>query len=136
MIEQTNLTAVKRIYDAFGRGDITAILGLMDPQSELIFEGPRSIPWAGTWNGVDGWTRFFAAVGANAEDVTLSMQTFMTHEDRVAAFGRYRARVKSTNKTIDSPLIHLWTLKNGKVTACLEYTNTAAEAMAFVASGA
>jgi ketosteroid isomerase-like protein len=44
--------------------------------------------------------------------------------------GRYQARVKLTGKQIDSPLVHLWTIRNGKVVRCQELTDTATEAAA------
>jgi ketosteroid isomerase-like protein len=107
MSEQANLTAVKSIYDAFSRGDIAAILGVMAPESELIFEGPPSLPWAGTWKGVDGWTRFFQAVAANAEDVNVSIQTFMTHEDRrrVRALPGAREEHEKDDRLAARPLV-------------------------------
>ena len=130
MSQQDNLAVIMGIYEAFRRGDIPAILGTIDPQGDLHFEGPSTIPWAGLRRGIDGWTKFFQAVGENLDQVTLTMEPFAVQGDNVVVAGRYQGRVKSTGKRIDSPLVHLWTLRNGKVMRCLELTNTAAEAAA------
>jgi ketosteroid isomerase-like protein len=133
MSQPTNLDVILGIYESFRRGDIPAILSTIDPQGDLHFEGSSAIPWTGLWRGIDGWTRFFQAVGENLDEVTLAMEPFAVQGDNVVVAGRYQGRVKSTGKRIDSPLVHLWTLRNGKVVRCVEVTNTAAEAAACTA---
>jgi uncharacterized protein len=130
-MSQPNVDVIEKIYADFSRGDIPGVIGAMDPQSELIYEGPSTIPWAGNRRGIEGWGKFFEAVGANLDGVALTtMEIFAAQGDNVVASGRYRATVKKTGKQIDSPLVHLWTVRNGKVVRCLEVTNTAAEAAA------
>lgn len=133
MSDQANVALVLRVYDEFGRGDIAAVLTHLDPQADLNFEGPSTIPWAGNWHGREGWAKFFQAVGENLDDLTLTMEPFAVKGDNVVAAGRYQARVKLTGKRIDSPLVHLWTIRNGMVARCQELTNTAAEAAACTA---
>ena len=75
---------------------------------------------------------YFQAVGNSLDDVTFAetMRPFAVQDDRIVFSGRYVARVKSTGKRIDSPLVHLWTVRDGKVVRCHELTNTALEAAA------
>jgi len=133
MSEQANVLLIEELYAAFGRGDAVAVLNLLDPQADLEFEGPSTIPWAGNWHGRDGWAKFFQTLGENADEVTLKMEPFAAQGDHVVTIGRYRARVKATGQRIDSPLAHLWTIRNGMVLRCLELTNTATEAAACTA---
>jgi ketosteroid isomerase-like protein len=130
--DQANVAVVTSIYDAFSKGDIAGILNYLDPQAELIFEGSPAVPWSGNRRGHDGWLAFFQAVGQNLNGVTFTeaMQPFAVQADHVVFAGRYGGRVKATGTEIDSPLVHLWTLRNGKVVRCLEMTNTAAEVVA------
>jgi ketosteroid isomerase-like protein len=130
MTAQTNVEVIQGIYAAFGRGDVAAILGVMDPQAELIFEAAEAIPWSGHFKGRDGWGSFFQAVGTSLDEVALQMTPFAVQGDNVVVAGRYQGRVKRTGKRIDSPLVHLWTVRNGLVVRCQEMTNTAAEAAA------
>ncbi|MFN7924737.1 MAG: nuclear transport factor 2 family protein [Bryobacteraceae bacterium] len=132
-MSETNVQVIRDVYAAFNRGDITAVMSLIDPNGSLVFEGPASVPWTGTYNGADGWGMFFQAVGMSLEGTTVEMEPFAAQGDRVVAAGRYRGKVKATGKAIDSPLVHLWTLSGGKIVACVEMTNTAAEAVACTA---
>ena len=130
MTDQSSVAIVVSIYDAFRRGDIAAIINLLDDHAELVFEGSSSIPWSGNREGRDGWGSFFQLVGENLDDIKLTMAPFAAEGDRVVAAGRYQALVRRTGKRIDSPLVHLWTVRNQKVVRCQELTNTAAEAAA------
>jgi uncharacterized protein len=136
MSEQVNVRLIQELYDAFSRGAIEAVLNLIDPAADLDFEGPDAIPWAGSWHGQEGWTEFFQTLGASADEITLSMAPFAAQGDNVVTVGRYQARVKRTGQRIDSPLVHLWTIRNGMVVKCRELTNTAAEAAACTARAA
>jgi len=133
MSEQTNVRLIEELYAAFSRGDIVAVLNFLDPQVVLDFEGPHSIPWAGNWHGREGWAKFFQTLGENADEIALKMEPFAAQGDNVVTVGRYQARVKSTGQRIDSPLVHLWTIRNGMVVKCQELTNSATEAAACTA---
>jgi ketosteroid isomerase-like protein len=128
--EQANLGLVLDIYDAFRRGDVGAVLNSLDPQADLDFEGPKTIPWAGSWHGREGWASFFQTLGENVDEINVQMEPFAVQGDKVVTAGRWQARVKLTGKRIDSPLLHLWTLRDGLVKRCQEMTNSAAEASA------
>lgn len=136
MSDQANVALVLSVYDAFRRGDIAAVLNHLDPQADLNFEGPSAIPWAGYWHGREGWAKFFQTLGENLDEITLTMEPFAVQGDNVVAAGRYQARVKLTGKRIDSPLVHLWTIRNGMLVGCQELTNTATEAAACTAGAA
>ena len=134
MSQQDNVGLIQSIYEEFNRGDIPAILSHLDPQVELVFEGPSTIPWAGNRQGLDGWGQFFQTVGENFGEIGLHMEPFAAQGDNVVAAGRYWGTIKKTGKKIDSPLVHLWTIRNGRVVRCQELTNTAAEAAACTGS--
>jgi len=92
----------------------------------------RPIPWSGNRRGHDGWLAFFQAVGQHLDGVTFTeaMKPFAVQGDHVVFAGRYGGRVKATGRHIDSPLVHLWTLRSGKVVRCVEMSNTAIEVAA------
>jgi ketosteroid isomerase-like protein len=50
--------------------------------------------------------------------------------DRVVALGRYSGKFKKTGRAIDAQFAHVWTVRNGKVTAFQQYTDTAQVAAA------
>ena len=103
---------------------------------DLSYEGPSAIPWAGNWHGREGWGTFFQTLGENLDDIKVTMEPFAAQGDNVVAAGRWQGRVKQTGQRIDSPLVHLWTIRNGLVVRCQEMTNTASEAAACTAGAA
>jgi uncharacterized protein len=130
MREEANVRLIQELYDAFSRGDMGAVLNSLDPGADLIFEAPKAIPWSGNWHGHEGWSKFFETLAERADEIKLQMEPFAAQNDKVVTAGRYQATVKLTGRRIDSPLVHLWTVKDGMVVRCQELTNTAAEAAA------
>lgn len=103
MSEAVNLETIQSVYAAFGRGDIPALLALIDATVEWNNPGPREVPWAGSFRGHDGVGTFFSAIGASIDFEAFEPQAFFAQGDRVVVLGTERARVKSTGKTFDSP---------------------------------
>lgn len=136
MSDQSPKAVAMAIYDAFAKRDIPTVLNYIDPGCEFIFEGPATVPWTGHRHGIEGWTEFFGTLAANMDDLVVTMQPFAAEGDNVAVAGRYTTRVKATGKQIDSPLVHLWTVRNGRVTRLIEMANTAAEVAACTFSAA
>ena len=136
MSDQANVALVLSVYDAFNRGDIAAVLDHLDPLAELNFEGPSTIPWAGNRHGREDWAKFFQVLGENLDEIRVTMEPFAVQGENVVTAGRYQARVRLTGRRIDSPLVHLWTIRNGKVVRCQELTDTATEAAACLVGAA
>ena len=136
MSEQANVSLIMSLYDAFRRGDIATILTHLDPEAELSVEGPSAIPWAGNRRGSESWEKYFQAVSDSADEITVTMQPFAAQGDNVVAAGRVQARIKLTGKRIDTPLVHLWSLRDGRVVRCQELVDTAATLAAFTAGAA
>ena len=130
---QTGREVVDRLYECFSRGDVAGVIALIDPQGTLIFEGAPSIPWTGTFREPSGWMRFFEALTGTVEDLPVQMTPFAADGERVVYVGRYRGQVRASGRTIDSPLVHCWTVRDGLIVECLEFTNTHAEAIACAA---
>jgi uncharacterized protein len=129
--ENSNLDIIKEAYAAFGRGDIAAVLSIQAPNVELEYAGPRQIPWAGSFRGLDGAKKFFAAVEAEADIESFEPQMFTAQEDRVVVFGFEKLRSKHTGRSYESYWAHSYTLAGGKIIKFREYSDTAAVAAAF-----
>ena len=137
MNEQANVSLILSIYDAFRRGDIATILNHLDPQVEWNNEGPAAIPFAGIQHGREAVAKnFFTAIGDTMDEITLTMEPFAAQGDNVVTAGRYQARVKPTGKRVDVPLVHLWTIRNGRVVRYQNLTDTAATVAAYTSGAA
>lgn len=128
-----NTAIVDSLYKAFAAGDIPAVLAAMD--ANIVWNEAESFPYAdqnpyigpeAVLNGV------FARIGAEWEYFNLTgIQLHDMSNNQVLATLRYKGKHKTTGKEIDSQTAHLWTLKDGKITAFQQFTDTkqAAEAV-------
>jgi len=137
MNEQANVSVVLSTYDAFRRGDIAFILKNLDPQVEWKVEGAAAVPYCGIQRGREAVAKnFFVPIGETLDEITLTMEPFAAQGDNVVIAGRYQARVKSTGKRVDVPLVHLWTIRNGLVARYQGLDNSAAVAAAYTSGAA
>ena len=81
MSEQQNVDLVKKLYGAFGKGDIeTIVQNLADP---LVwrFDAPSVIPYAGEYNTPDQVKGgFFQALASTQKDHGLTAEEFIAQD--------------------------------------------------------
>jgi len=134
MNEQANTALIQRLYAAFSKGDIQTILDHLTPDVEWVFEGPAILPWAGARRGPQEVLGFFSGIATTQSGMKLTMDEFIAQGDRVASFGRYSGTVTATGKKFDSPVGHLFVVRDGKVARFINMGDTAAYAEAYQAS--
>lgn len=121
-----NLAVVDGLYQAFAKGDVPAVLAVMD--ANIVWNEAEGFLYAdqNPYIGPDAVLNgVFARIGAEWEYWNLTdIQLHEMSGNRVLATLRYKAKHKATGKTIDSQTAHLWTLKDGKITAFQQFTDT------------
>jgi len=127
----TNTQIVKSMYEAFGRGDIPALMSSIADNVEWVEHGPRSIPTAGTYRGLGEVSNFFKKVAENMEFEPFTIEKYVEQGDTVVALGSYSGRSKSLQKPFRSSWAMVFTLRGGKVTRFEEHADTAAISAAF-----
>jgi hypothetical protein len=116
---------VKALYDAFGRGDVPAVLGAFDPRIQWReaesflyadgnpYEGPQAVA-----EGV------FQRIVSDVESFAVLPERFIEAGDTIVAEGRYRGTLKRTGTLVDAQFAHVWQLRDGKVVRFQQYTDT------------
>ncbi len=125
MSEQKNTDTIKTMYAAFARGDVQAIMNSLSDDVVWSLEGPSIIPFAGMRRGKTEVMGFFTALGTTQTNQKLTIDTYIAQGDHVATVGRYAATVTATGKSFDSRVAHVFTLRDGKVTALADFADTA-----------
>jgi ketosteroid isomerase-like protein len=115
MNEQDNVRLIQKIYAAFGAGDVQTILDSVADDAQWINHGPATIPYAGSRSGKKQIREFFQAIADSTTGGKVITENFVAQADAVVATGRYTARVRDTGADIDTPIAHLFTVRNGKV---------------------
>jgi hypothetical protein len=124
-MEYRSSDVVKAIYDAFGRGDVPAVLGAFDPQirwSEA--EGyvyADGNPYIGPQAVVLG---VFQRLASDFTEFAVIPQSFIDGGDTIVVEGRYRGLMKVTGTRIDAQFAHVWQLREGKIIRFQQYTDT------------
>jgi ketosteroid isomerase-like protein len=127
-----NVKLVQSLYDAFKRGDIaTLIAGLTQNVDWQVHGRPKDFPTIGRWRGQAGAQEFFRLVGDSLEVAEFLPQDFFAAGDKVFVLGRYGWKVRKSGKPVAAEWCHVFTVKDGKVSAFREFTDTAQFAEAY-----
>ena len=128
----SNIATVQSIYEAFGQGDIPAILDKVSDDVEWeawdvdnTAQG-TGVPWMLPRRGRDDVGGFFQAVGAGLEFHSFEPRNLLEGGDQVADSIKLDATAKATGERFQDEEIHLWSFDaDGKVSAFRHYLDTA-----------
>ena len=132
MSTESNIQIVQKAYADFGRGDVPAILAVLDENVEWII--PGKLPESGTWRRPAEVLKFFQSVGATWDFQAFEPRDFIASGDQVAAVGSYTATSRSTGRQVTAQWVMIWKFRGGKVTNFQEYTDTGAAERALAAA--
>ncbi len=122
-----NVTFLKGLYDAFGRGDMPSVLGAMSP--EIKWHQAENNPYRPSgeaWVGPDAvLNNLFMRLGGEWDGFTVHPRTFHAAGDSVVVEARYTGTYKATGKSMDTQACHVWDVKDGKLTRFQQYVDTA-----------
>jgi ketosteroid isomerase-like protein len=132
MSQQDNLTLVKDIYDAVGRGDVAAILDRVSDDVDWAAEAAsKAAPWYGPRSGKDGVASFFSDLASSIEISAFNPHSFAAGEDDVHLLVDWTIRPVKTGREASMTMHHYWRLRDGKVTCFRGSEDTEQTAEAF-----
>jgi hypothetical protein len=73
---------------------------------------------------------FFQAIGNSTSGARVAPERFIAEGDTVVSLSRYTATVRTTRANIDTPVAHIFTVKDGQVASWTGFSDTAAVAAA------
>jgi uncharacterized protein len=121
-----NIAFVKSLYIAFQQRRIETIIDAVSPNVDWQTVGrAKDYPAFGPRKGRAAVEEFFGIVAENEVFSEFSPREFFCDSDRVFAFGRYAGTMKKTGRTFETEWVHVFTIRDGKVTRFREHTDTA-----------
>ena len=124
-----NVAIIKGMYEAFGRGDMPAVLGAMDPAIEWHqAEGNPYRPSGEKWIGPDAiLSNLFVRIGADWDGFNIQIKAIHDAGDTVIVELRYWGTFKATGKSADTgtQACHIWRMRDGRVIGFQQYLDTA-----------
>jgi ketosteroid isomerase-like protein len=125
-MSDTNISRIQSMYAAFGRGDVPALIAGLVPDVDWQTVGRQSdFPTLGARKGTTAVEEFFRLVAENEDFSDFTPREFYAAQDKVFVLGTYSLKLKKTGKSVSSEWVHVFTLKDGKVTRFREHTDTA-----------
>jgi ketosteroid isomerase-like protein len=125
---ESNVATVKKMYEAFGRGEIPAILPHLRSDVQWSYRTiAQEVPWYQACRGpAEVAARFFASLDA-LDFEKFEPRTFLASGDTVAVRLEIGGVYRPTGKRTATSSIHWWTFDNeGKVASYEGYEDTAA----------
>src|SRR5260370_25637928 len=117
-----NADLVRGAYAAFGRGDIAAIVALVDDQVE--WTSPRTLPEGGTFHGRDNVLKFFEGIGTAWE--TLSLEPEVVDElgpDTVVGVAHLAGTLRG-GQAADYGAVHVFEVRDNKIVRFREFVDS------------
>jgi hypothetical protein len=131
-MSNANIALVQSFYAAFGRGEVAPIIAACAPDVDWRLVGRKGdYPTFGTWAGPGGVENFFKLVAEIEDFQEFTAREFNASSDKVFVLGYYALTVKRTGRMMASEWCHVFTLRNGKVVAFREFTDTAQAVAAY-----
>ena len=122
----TSKELVRKLYDAFARGDVETVLGAMDEAIDWreAEGGPLAVgnPYIGPNAVLEG---VFGPLTRDIEGFRVEPERLVADEGDVVALGRYTGTHTPSGRDLDAQFAHHWTVRDGRVVAFQQYTDTA-----------
>ena len=117
MSAEQNVQTVRELYEAFGRGDVDAILNRVTDDVDWATDAAiESAPWYGPRHGKEGVRGFFEAIVQTGPVTEFTPISLTSNDDGdVQAFIRYGFTATATGKSAEMNLHHYWRFRDGKV---------------------
>jgi ketosteroid isomerase-like protein len=127
----SNVQTVRGFYDSVAAGDLEGALARLTP--DCAWTEMDGFPYRGTHRGPDAIREgIFARLGVDWEDFRLDVDEVIDGGDTIVGVGTYSGTWKATGRPMRARVVHVWRLRDGKVHAFEQFTDTlrVADAMA------
>jgi uncharacterized protein len=121
-----NTDLVRKLYEAFNRGDVPFVLGLMDPEinwneaDNFIYADGN--PYIGPNAVLQG---VIMRLGTEWEGFSVSAGEIFDAGETVIAAGHYSGKCRKTSRGVRAQFAHFFTFRDGKLVKFQQYTDTA-----------
>jgi ketosteroid isomerase-like protein len=114
---------LKGLYAAFGRGDVPAVLGGW--ADDIEWNEAEGMPYGGVYRGGDAVVQnVFGPIATDVEGFAVTPEEFVGSGETVAVVVRYTGTGKVTGKSLDVPVVHVWDIRDGKITRFRQFIDT------------
>lgn len=115
-VSDPKIETIQRVYEAFGRADLEAILAEVADDVDWSAEAAgRSAPWYGPHRGKDGVARFVQELASSVAISDFTPLSFTSNETDVMATVRFACTALATGRPASETLHHWFRFAGGKI---------------------
>ena len=120
-MSQENVEIVRRMCEAFARGDWDEAFEPLDPHVE--WDASTHYPWPDSekFKGLNGVRDFFCRFLGTWETYEAEFEEFIDADDSVVVILTERGTGKGSGVEVRRTFAHVWTLRDGKVVSFTAY---------------
>lgn len=116
-----NTNVVRGIYAALARQDFAALVNVTDP--DVVISQTDALPWGGEFHGAAGLKEFLGHLLHHVRS-TVEVRECFESGSQVVAVGDTVGETRTTGKPFHVRVVHVWTLRAGKVTRFEPHVDT------------
>jgi ketosteroid isomerase-like protein len=121
-MSQENVELVRRVYEAFNRGDLDAAVADIAPDAEYVSTG--TIPgFAGTYQGPEELRRFLSWLWEEFDEPHIEVHEIIEAGDQVLVSLTNRGRGKQSGADVSWRVWQIGTVRDGKVVRAQGFTS-------------
>ena len=114
---------MQKVYDAFAKGDILAVLDFLS--ADIDWTEAEGFPYGGTYHGPKAVLEgVFMRLGSEWEGYAAVPDELIDAGDTVVALGKYSGTYKRTGKSFQANFAHVWKIRDGKAFRFVQYVDT------------
>jgi ketosteroid isomerase-like protein len=107
-----DLEALRRGYEAWNRGDVGAVLELVDP--EIDWRPGEDAPESSGSGGREGFRRFIVSWTESFEELQIEPRELTVAGDHVIVVVDQRGRGRGSGIELDISTVHVWRVRDGR----------------------
>jgi ketosteroid isomerase-like protein len=112
-MEHPNETLLRTLYEAFSRRDLDTVRRLF--ADDIVFHQPGRNPTSGDYHGIDGVLGLLRTLAERSGGTFRSeVHDLLASDQHAVALLRVTARRGAL--TVDVPVVHVWHLRDGRLT--------------------
>lgn len=126
-----NSNIVQALYEAFGAGNVEAVLELLT--DDVVFELPQleGVPLQPRYLGKDGFQQFLVDRGPSIQYDKFMPQEFIEQGNVVVVLGETQGVVLTTGKRFQHQWAQVYRIREDKIAGIQEFLNTTEISAAF-----
>ena len=110
------IKVIEGIYEAFGRGDVDAILAVLTEDVNWAAEAETPVAaWHGVHKGKGEVPSFFVGIASTIDVTEFTQLSYASNETDVMVVSRFGFKSKATGKSGSMNIHHWWHFEDGKV---------------------